>query len=141
MKFEKGKTVIPLEKIGTSDKTGTKVRFLADNTIFETLEYEYEVLEKRFRETAFLTKGLKISIEDKRNEEEIKKAEFCFEGGLKSFVEYLNTGKEPLHNEPIYIEKQGDVPIEVAIQYTTSYTENIYTFVNNINTIEGGTHL
>ena len=141
MKFEKGRTVQPLEKIGESKKTGTKGKFLADDTIFETLEYEYEVLEKRFRETAFLTKGLKISIEDKRNSEEIRKAEFCFEGGLKSFVEYLNDGKEELHREPIYIERQSDVPIEVAIQYTTSYTENIYTFVNNINTVEGGTHL
>ena len=140
MYFEKGKTVKKLEKIGESDKTGTKVQFLADNTIFESLDYEYEVLEKRFREIAFLTKGLKITIEDKR-EEEIKKAEFCYEGGLISFVEYLNKNKEKLHKAPIYIEKSGEVPVEIAIQYTTSYSENIYTFVNNINTIEGGTHL
>ena len=140
MKFEKGKTVKPLEKIGTSDKTGTKVRFLADDTIFESLEYEYEVLEKRFREIAFLTKGLKITIEDQR-EENAKRAEFCYEGGLNSFVEFLNRTKEKIHPAPIYIEKQGEVPVEIAIQYTTSYTENIYTFVNNINTVEGGTHL
>lgn len=140
MKFEKGKTVKKLEKIGESNKTGTKVRFLADNTIFESLDYEYEVLEKRFREMAFLTKGLKITIEDNR-EEETKKAEFCFEGGLVSFVEFLNKNKEVLHKKPIYIEKNEDVPVEIAIQYTTSYSENIYTFVNNINTIEGGTHL
>ena len=140
MSFERGKTVNPLKRIGDSKKTGTKVRFLADDTIFETLEYEYEVLENRFREMAFLTKGLRINIEDLR-EETPKKAEFHFEGGLISFVEYLNKNKETLHPKPIYIEKDGDFPVEVAIQYTSSYSENIYTFVNNINTIEGGTHL
>ncbi len=140
MTFEYGKTIKPLEKIGESNKTGTKVRFLADDTIFESLDYEYEVLEKRFREMAFLTKGLKITFEDMRQEEN-KKVEFCFEGGLNSFVEFLNKNKEKLHDKPIYMEKSGDVPVEIAIQYTTSYNENIYTFVNNINTIEGGTHL
>ncbi len=141
MSFERGKTVKPLTKIGDSKKTGTKVRFLADDTIFETLEYEYEVLEKRFREMAFLTKGLRIKVEDLRGETP-KKADFCFEGGLKSFVEYLNKNKETLHPQPIYIEKTtGDVPVEIAIQYTSAYNENIYSFVNNINTIEGGTHL
>ena len=141
MKFERGKTVKSLEKIGESKKTGTKVRFLADDTIFETLEYEYEVLEKRFREMAFLTKGLRITIEDLRGETP-QKADFCFEGGLKSFVEFLNKNKEKLHPQPIYIEKLGgDIPVEISIQYTSAYNENIYTFVNNINTIEGGTHL
>ncbi len=140
MYFEKGKTVKKLEKIGNAKGTGTKVRFLADDTIFESLDYSYETLEKRFREMAFLTKGLKIIIEDKR-EETPKKAEFCFEGGLISFVEFLNKNKEKLHKSPIYIEKNGEIPVEIAIQYTTSYSENIYTFVNNINTIEGGTHL
>ncbi len=140
MKFEKGKTVQPLTKIGESKKTGTKVRFLSDNTIFETLEYDYETLETRLREIAFLTKGLKINIEDLR-EETPKKAEFHFEGGLKSFVQFLNKNKEGIHKEPIYIEKDGEVPVEISFQYTTAYSENIYTFVNNINTIEGGTHL
>ena len=140
MKFERGKTIQALQKIGDSNKTGTKVRFLADDTIFETLEYEYEVLEKRMREMAFLTKGLRITIEDKREEKE-QKSEFCFEGGLNSFVDYLNQNKEKINQKPIYIEKDGEVPIEIAIQYTTAYAENIYTFVNNINTIEGGTHL
>ena len=139
MSFERGNTVKHLERIGDSEKTGTKVRFLADGTIFETLEYEYNVLENRFREMAFLTKGLNIEIEDKR-EDVPKKAKFCFEGGLVSFVEYLNKGKETL-NTPIYIEKAGEYPVEISIQYTTSYSESIYTFVNNINTIEGGTHL
>ncbi len=140
MYFEKGKTIRKIEKIGDAKGTGTKVRFLADDTIFETLEYDYAVLEKRFREMAFLTKGLKIVIEDEREESE-KKAEFCFDGGLVSFVEYLNKNKEKLHKTPIAIEKNGDVPVEIAIQYTSSYSENIYSFVNNINTIEGGTHL
>ena len=140
MSFERGKTVKPLTRIGDSKKTGTKVRFYADDTIFETLQYEYEVLENRFREMAFLTKGLSIEIEDQR-EEVPRTNKFCFEGGLNSFVEYLNRSKEKLHPQPIYIEKDGEFPVEIAIQYTTSYSESIYTFVNNINTIEGGTHL
>ena len=141
MKFQRGKTVETLTKIGDSKKTGTKVRFLADSTIFETLEYDFSTLEERFREIAFLNKGLHITIEDQRNDEELKKSEFCFEGGLVSFVEYLNKNKEKIHPTPIYVEKDGEVPVEIAIQYTTAYSENIITFVNNINTIEGGTHL
>ena len=141
MKFNKGKTVEKLTKIGESKKTGTRVRFLADDTIFETLQYDFDTLEERFREIAFLNKGLHITIEDQRDDENLKKSEFCFEGGLVSFVEYLNQNKEKIHQTPIYIEKDGDVPVEISLQYTTAYTENIYTFVNNINTIEGGTHL
>ena len=141
MKFERGKTVEKLSKIGESKKTGTKVRFLADSEIFETTEYDYDTLAERFREIAFLTKGLYISIEDLR-EETPKKAEFCFEGGLKSFVEFLNQNKEKLNPDPIYIEKTvNEVPVEIAMQYTSAYNENIYSFVNNINTVEGGTHL
>ncbi len=140
MSFERGKTVNSLKKIGDSNKTGTMVRFLADDTIFETLNYEYEILENRLREMAFLTKGLRITLTDER-EETPKKSDFCYEGGLVSFVEYLNKNKEKLNTKPIYIEKNGEIPIEIAIQYTTSYSENIYSFVNNINTIEGGTHL
>ena len=137
MKFNRGKTVESLKRIGDSNKTG---RFIADGTIFETLNYDFNTLEERFREVAFLTKGLKIVIEDLR-EEPNKKSEFLFEGGVKSFVEYLNKSKEKINAKPIYIEKDGEVPTEIAIQYTTSYSENILTFVNNINTIEGGTHL
>ena len=140
MRFEKGKTVQGIKKIGESNKTGTKVRFMADDTIFETTEYDFETLETRIREIAFLTKGLRLTIEDQR-EEEPKKSDFHFEGGLKSFVEFLNKNKEKINKDPIYIEKNGDVPVEIAIQYTTSYSENIYSFVNNINTVEGGTHL
>ena len=141
MKFQRGKTTEKLTRLGDSKKTGTKVRFLADSTIFETLEYDFGTLEERFREIAFLNKGLHITIEDQRNDENLKKSEFCFEGGLISFVEFLNQNKEKIHPTPIYIEKDGEVPVEIAIQYTTAYSENIYTFVNNINTIEGGTHL
>ena len=141
MKFQRGKTIEKLTRLGDSKKTGTKVRFLADSTIFETLEYDFGTLEERFREIAFLNKGLHITIEDQRNDENLKKSEFCFEGGLISFVEFLNQNKEKIHPTPIYIEKDGEVPVEIALQYTTAYTENIYTFVNNINTIEGGTHL
>ena len=141
MKFQRGKTTEKLTRLGDSKKTGTKVRFLADSTIFETLEYDFGTLEERFREIAFLNKGLHITIEDQRDDENLKKSEFCFEGGLNSFVEYLNQNKEKIHPTPIYIEKDGEVPVEIALQYTTAYTENIYTFVNNINTIEGGTHL
>ena len=141
MKFERGKTVEPLKRIGDSKKTGTKVRFFADATIFETLEYNYETLSTRFREMAFLTKGLKINISDTRDSENIKKLEFHFEGGLKSFVEYLTKNKDKIHEKPIYIEKDGEIPVEIAFQYTTQYSENIFTFVNNINTLEGGTHL
>lgn len=141
MKFERGKTVEKLTRIGDSKKTGTKVRFLADSTIFETTEYSYEVLEDRLREMAFLTKGLYISLEDLRGETP-NKEEFCYEGGLRSFVEFLNKKKEKIDMEPIYIEKKdGEVPVEIAMQYTTSYNESIYSFVNNINTVEGGTHL
>ena len=140
LKFEKGKTTEKLTKVGDSKETGTNVRFLDDDTIFESLDYSYETLEKRLREIAFLTKGLKITLEDQR-EETPKKAEFCYNGGLISFVEFLNKNKDTLYKPPIYIEKAGDVPVEIAIQYTSSYSENIYTFVNNINTVEGGTHL
>ena len=141
IRFERGKTVGTLEKIGDSNESGTEVRFLADSKIFETTDYNFDTLETRFREIAFLTKGLRITIEDQR-EEELKKSDFCFEGGLISFVEYLNRNKEKINAKPIYIEKtNGDIPVEIAIQYTTAYSENIHAFANNINTVEGGTHL
>ena len=128
MKFERGKTTEKLTRIGDSKKTGTKVRFLADSEIFETTNYDYQTLADRFREMAFLTKGLYISIEDLR-EETPKKEEFCYEGGLKSFVEYLDQKKEKINDPPIYIEKTvQEVPVEIAIQYTTSYNENIYKY-------------
>ena len=139
-KFARGKTMTKLERIGDTKKTGTKVTFLPDDTIFETLDYELDTLIQRFREMAFLNKGLKFTVQDYRAVDNSIQ-EFCYEGGLTSFVEFLNKNKEPLHKKPIYIEGGTDVPVEIAIQYTTAYSENSYSFVNNINTPEGGTHL
>ena len=139
-RYEKGKTKTKLERIGDTKKTGTKVTFLADGSIFETLEYDYETLAERLREMAFLNKGLKLTIKDNRPEEPVFN-EFHYEGGLISFVEFLNKSKEAINTKPIYIEGGDEVPVEIAIQYTTSYSENTYSFVNNINTPEGGTHL
>ncbi len=139
-RFERGKTVTKLTRIGDTKKTGTKVTFLPDDTIFETLNYEIDILEERLREMAFLNKGLKITLEDLRPEEPIK-YNFHYEGGLTSFVEFLNKNKEVINPKPIYIEGGTEVPVEVAIQYTTAYSENTFSFVNNINTPEGGTHL
>ena len=141
IKFERGKTVEPFERIGDSDRTGTTVTFKPDGTIFETTEFEEDILVQRLREMAFLTKGLKLTLIDKRNENPTLN-EFYYEGGIISFVEYLNKNKETIHKPPIYIERtDGETPVEISLQFNTSYTENIYSFVNNINTIEGGTHL
>ena len=139
-RYERGKTATKLERIGDTKKTGTKVTFLADDTIFETLDYDYDVLETRLREMAFLNKGLKITIEDDRKEEPIK-GEHRYEGGLISFVEFLNLNKTPTHPKPIYFEGGDEVPVEIALQYTDTYSENILGFVNNILTPEGGTHI
>ena len=139
-RYERGKAVTKLERVGDTKEKGTTVTFLPDATIFETLDYELDTLALRLREMAFLNKGLKLTIEDLRVEEPIKQ-EFHYEGGLTSFVEYLNKNKEIINQKPIYIEGGDEVPVEVAIQYTTAYTENTYSFVNNINTPEGGTHL
>lgn len=144
IRFEKGKTVEHLKEIGETDinDTGTKVRFKPDGEIFQTTVFEFEILENRLREMAFLTKGLKITLEDLRDDENKRKEVFHYEGGVVSFVEFLNKKKEALHKPPIYIEsKDGEsVGVEIAFQYTTSYSENIVSFANNINTIEGGTH-
>jgi DNA gyrase subunit B len=139
-KFERGVPSADLEIIGESDHTGTTVHFKPDHEIFtETLEYDFDTLATRTRELAFLNKGLKISIEDKRGEN--KRNEYLYEGGIKSYVEHLNRTKEVLHEEPIFIEgeKEG-ITIEVSLQYNEGYTENIYSFANNIHTYEGGTH-
>ena len=139
-RYERGKTVSKLERIGDTKSTGTKVTFLADDTIFETLDYDFETLETRLREMAFLNKGLKITITDNRPEEPIK-GEHCYEGGLISFVEFLNLNKTPTHPKPIYFEGGDEVPVEISLQYTDTYSENILGFVNNILTPEGGTHV
>ena len=139
--FARGKVTEELHKVAEGKKTGTFVKFKADADIFETTEFNVDTLSQRFREMAFLNKGLKITLLDKR-EEGSEQQVFHYEGGLKSFVEYLNKNKEPVNKEIIYYEaEQNDVQVEIALQYTTSYTENILSFVNNIHTGEGGTHV
>ncbi|MEL3959701.1 DNA topoisomerase (ATP-hydrolyzing) subunit B [Lysinibacillus endophyticus] len=138
--FERGKTVQPLKVIGDSDETGTTTRFKADPEIFkETTIYEYDILATRVRELAYLNRGIKITIADER-EEEVRSETFHFEGGIREYVEHLNKSKEPIH-EPIDImgEKDG-ISVEIAMQYNQGYSSNIYSFANNINTYEGGTH-
>ncbi len=140
IKFERGAVVQELEVIGTTDKTGTITHFKPDGEIFtETLVYEYDILATRLRELAFLNRGIKITIEDKRVEN--KHNEYYYEGGIKSYVEHLNRTKEVIHEEPIYIDGERDgISVEVALQYNEGYTDNIYSFANNIHTYEGGTH-
>lgn len=138
-KYERGITKSELEFIGNTDKSGTKILFLPDSTIFEEVMYNYTTLKHRMRELAFLNKGIKINLEDKRNN---VRDNFYYEGGIKEFVNFLNGKKDKLHEDIIYAEGEKDKAIvEISIQYTDSYSENIYSFVNNINTIEGGTHL
>ncbi|AFI26546.1 DNA gyrase subunit B [Bacillus sp. A053] len=139
--YKRGVPVSDLEIIGETDHTGTTTHFVPDPEIFtETTEYDYDLLANRVRELAFLTKGVNITIEDKREGQE-RKNEYHYEGGIKSYVEYLNRSKEVVHEEPIYIEGEKDgITVEVALQYNDSYTSNIYSFTNNINTYEGGTH-
>ena len=141
-RYERGKTMYPLKVVGecASDKHGTKVVFLPDKEIFEETVYDYDTLKVRLRETAFLTKNLKITLRDDREVKHEKT--FHYEGGIKEFVTYLNRSNEKLYEPVIYCEGIKDkVFVEVAMQHNDSYTENIYTFVNNINTPEGGTHL
>jgi DNA gyrase subunit B len=142
-RYERGKTMMPLEVIGECDPnyTGTEVTFLPDDTIFEETVFDFDILKRRLRETAFLTKGLKIILRDLRGEEKIERS-FHYEGGIKEFVEYLNKSKTPLYDDIIYFEgEQNGVVVEIALQHNDSYTENCYGFVNNINTPEGGTHI
>ena len=142
-RYERGNTVYSLKVVGECEpeKTGTMVSFLADKDVFEEMEYDFNTLKQRLREMAFLTKGLKIFLEDKREGKEQKKS-FHYEGGILEFVQYLNKSKEALYPEIIYCEGEKDgVEVEVAMQHNDSYTENCYGFVNNINTTEGGTHM
>ncbi len=139
--FARGKVTEPLHKVAEGKKRGTFVKFKADAEIFETTVFNNDTLATRFREIAFLNKGLKITLWDKR-EEGTEMQVFHYEGGLKSFVEYLNKNKEAVNKDIIYYEaEQNDVQVEIALQYTTSYSENILSFVNNIHTGEGGTHV
>lgn len=142
-RYERGKVCYPLKVVGECDqnKSGTKVIFKPDKTIFEDTVYDFDVLKTRLRETAFLTKGLKIRLTDKREDPE-KTREFHYEGGIREFVKYLNNSKESLYNDIMYFEgKKNNVYVEVALQHNDAYNESVYTFVNNINTPEGGTHL
>mgnify|MGYP002542826224 FL=1 len=142
-RYERGKTMYPLKVTGDCDPnaSGTKVDFLPDKEIFEDTIYDYDILKQRLREMAFLTKGLRIVLEDKREGQEREKV-FHYEGGIREFVSYLNRSKEALYPEIIYCEGEKDgVAVEVAMQHNDSYTENTYGFVNNINTPEGGTHI
>ena len=139
--YERGKTVTPLEIIGKARKTGSKTTFWPDGEIFETTVFDYGTLEDRLRETAFLNKGIRIVFKDER-EGQKKEEEFFYEGGLKQFVEYQNSSKEAIHKDVIYFEvKKEDCEIEVAMQYTDSYSESILGYANNIHTTDGGTHL
>ncbi len=141
-RYERGKVMYDLKEMGTTELCGSKVTFLPDKTVFtETTEFDYDTLKHRLREMAFLTKGIKIVLHDDRQEEPVIEA-FYYEGGIKEYVEYLNRHKDPLYEDIIYCEGQkGDVYVEVAFQHNDSYSDNCYSFVNNITTPEGGTHL
>jgi len=141
-RYERGKVMFPLTVVGETDRTGTTVTFLPDAQIFqETTVYEYDILKQRLREMAFLTKGIKIVLNDNRGEEKVTEV-FHYEGGIKEYVNYLNNSKEPLYEDVLYFEGQrGTVYVEVAMQHNNAYNEGCYSFVNNITTPEGGTHL
>ncbi len=140
-RYERGKVVCPLKEIGDTADRGTKVTFLPDKEIFEETVYDFDILKQRLREMAFLTKNLRIRLYDVR-EEEVKERDFHYAGGIKEYVEYLNRHKDPLYQDIIYCEGQREeVYVEVAMQHNSSYTEGVYSFVNNITTPEGGTHL
>jgi DNA gyrase subunit B len=137
--YEKGVPTTKLKASGKTKKTGTKITFHPDPSIFTTIDYSYDTLSQRLRELAFLNKGLKITLDDERSN---KKAEFRFTGGISEFVKHLNRGKQTLHDSPIYMEgKRGQVDMEIALQYNDSYAENIFSFANTINTVDGGAHL
>ncbi len=138
-RYEQGKTATALKVIGKAKDTGTTVTFLPDKDIFETTEFDYDTIQTRLREMAYLNAGLQIEITDERTE---KHEVFRYDGGVSEFVLHINKNKTPLHPKPVYLQGEKDsVQVEIALQYTDGYTENIFTFANNINTIEGGTHL
>ncbi|WP_461207535.1 DNA topoisomerase (ATP-hydrolyzing) subunit B [Clostridium sp. DL1XJH146] len=137
--YSKGKVISEFVKIGDTDEHGTTIHFTPDDDIFESLDFEYDTLRNRLRELAFLNKGIKIRLTDERED---KNEDFHYEGGIKSFVSFLNRNKQKIHPEPVYIEgNKDDYLVEMALQYNDSYSENIFSFANNIDTIEGGTHL
>src|SRR5260221_4551218 len=137
--YEKGKPTSKLKQTGKTRKTGTKVTFHPDATIFDKTVFSYDTLATRLREYAFLNKGLKVTLADERAE---KSAEFRFTGGIAEFVKHLNRGKGTLHDSPIYMEgKRASLEIEMTLRYNDSYGENVFAFANTINTVDGGTHL
>ena len=139
MRFERGKTVKQLEVIGHCKESGTKITFMPDHEIFETLQFSWDILTNRLREMAFLNRGVQVILEAEGGN---KREEFKYEGGIAEFVKHLNTNKSPLHEDVIYFEKEKDgTTVEIAMQYTDAYNENLYSYANNINTHEGGTHL
>ena len=139
--YHRGVPEEPVKEVGTSKKTGTTVTFKADDEIFETTVYDYKILANRLRELAFLNRGIRITLIDER-ESEVVSNEFYYEGGIEMFITHLNENKKALHDKPIYLHKNEDkTDVEVAMQYVDAYNENIFTYCNNINTTEGGTHL
>src|SRR5277367_2178532 len=144
--YSKGAPTSPLRQTGTSKRRGTKVHFLPDRSIFTVTEFNYDTLAQRLRELAFLNKGLEISLTDERITDaktgEAKRADFKYSGGIAEFIKHLNRGKQVLHEKPIYMEaEQNGVAMEIALQYNDAYSETVFTFANNINTVDGGTHL
>src|SRR6266436_789976 len=145
--YSKGEPTSKLKKTGVAKvKTGTKVHFLPDRSIFTATEYNYDTLAQRLRELAFLNKGLLITLTDERTIDpktsEAKRTEFKYNGGIAEFIKHLNRGKQILHDKPIYMEAdKEDVHIEIALQYNDAYSESVFSFANNINTVDGGTHL
>jgi DNA gyrase subunit B len=140
-RYIRGKPEAEVQEIGTSDTRGTKTTFKPDAKIFETLDFDYEIISNRLRELAFLNRGITIVLRDLRTLDGPEDT-FAYEGGIVEFVRYLNSKKQPLHEKPIYFERQkDDMVVEIAMQYTNSYTENVHSFANNINTHEGGTHI
>ena len=138
-----GKTVQPLTEIGTceANRTGTTVTFKPDSEIFDTEIFDYETLKVRVRELAFLNRGLQLTLRDDRDEEDTQGEKFLYEGGISEYVRFLNQNKTPIHDDIIHLEGEQDgIFFEVAMQYNNSYNDNIYSFVNNINTHDGGTH-
>ncbi len=140
--YEKGKPTSKVKNEGKAKDHGTTVSFLPDKTIFDTVEFSYDTLSNRLRELAFLNRGIKVGIRDERNKKEIKEQTFLYKGGISEFIEYLNRNKNPLHKKIFYVNRTKDgIEAEVALQYNDSYSEEVFSFANNINTIEGGTHL
>src|SRR5881628_3608525 len=138
-RFHRGEPETPVQEIGVTDQRGTRVTFRPDSLIFETTNFSFDILSQRLRELAFLNRGLQITIEDERDQ---KSHAFLYEGGIVSFVEHLNKAKTPIHPDVIYLQGSRDaIDIEIALQWNEGYAENVYAFANNINTIEGGTHL